>query len=581
MTNHSRSVSLSTSSGHLRRLAIVASVGLMILCGGRAFAQYDTFYGSSAGSNESSCNSNYDSGFGYAALYNATCSSGGSYGNSAFGSDALTGNTTGQYNVAVGLLSLANNHIAGYNVGVGFRALFSNDATSQGTGTYNTAVGSIALELNSVASGNVAVGAQALYQNDSDAVGDANFNTAVGYQAMTYNTDGDRNSVLGYQALYSNETGDGNTATGADALFENTTGGSNTAIGGSALYFNTTGSYNTAVGYQAGYSIASADNTAVGGGAMEYATTASNNIAVGVSALSGSAEAPTTGSGNVALGYGALASDTSGSNNTAVGDLALGVNTTGKGNAAQGSNALGNNQTGIRNIGIGSNALVGTTAGSYNVAIGFNAGYFSQGTIGNDNIYINNEGISGDSQTMRLGTEGSPGIVGSGILSTYIAGIESKAVTGSAVYITSEGLLGVLISSERFKTDVRPMGAASDGLIKLRPVTFKLKSDKARTTQYGLIAEEVVKVYPELVIRGADGQINGVRYEELAPMLLNEVQQQRAQLEQQRTLNALQTQRIAALETEMARMNEFKQSVMRALGDQRSRDSLLAQGRPH
>jgi trimeric autotransporter adhesin len=111
-------------------------------------------------------------------------------------------------------------------------------------------------------------------------------------------------------------------------------------------------------------------------------------------------------------------------------------------------------------------------------------------------------------------------VAGSGILSAYVAGVATTTVTGSAVYVTPSGQLGVLASSERFKTDVESMGAASEKLARLRPVTFKLKTDPDGTTQYGLIAEGVAKVYPELVIHGADGRINGVRYEELAPMLL-------------------------------------------------------------
>ena len=104
-----------------------------------------------------------------------------------------------------------------------------------------------------------------------------------------------------------------------------------------------------------------------------------------------------------------------------------------------------------------------------------------------------------------------------------IAGIESSKVTGSAVYVTTTGRLGVLASSERYKTAIEPMGANTAKLSQLRPVTFKLKTDAEGTRQYGLIAEEVDRVYPELVIRDEAGKVQGIRYDELAPMLLNEI----------------------------------------------------------
>jgi hypothetical protein len=120
---------------------------------------------------------------------------------------------------------------------------------------------------------------------------------------------------------------------------------------------------------------------------------------------------------------------------------------------------------------------------------------------------------------------------------------ESGEVTGSAVYITSTGQLGVLASSERYMTDVASFGSSKEKLAKLRPVSLRLKSDAKAGVQYGLIAEEVAKVYPELVIRGQKGEIEGVRYEQLTPMLLNELQQQQGRLaEQQAELQDMRSQ---------------------------------------
>jgi hypothetical protein len=180
-----------------------------------------------------------------------------------------------------------------------------------------------------------------------------------------------------------------------------------------------------------------------------------------------------------------------------------------------------NNTTGIRNLGIGNNALYTNSTGSYNIALGFDAGYYVAN--GSYNIEIGTRGTASDNNTIQIGVQGTQS-------STTIAGIFGTTLTGSAVYVTATGQLGVLASSERYKTDVAAMGSSTAKLDLLRPVTFKLKTDRLGTVQYGLIAEEVAKVYPELVIRNSKGRVEGVRYEELAPMLLNEVQQQGAEI---------------------------------------------------
>jgi hypothetical protein len=135
--------------------------------------------------------------------------------------------------------------------------------------------------------------------------------------------------------------------------------------------------------------------------------------------------------------------------------------------------------------------------------------------------------VAGESGTIRIGTTSTQ-------TKTSIAGIYGTSVTGSAVVVSSTGQLGVTVSSERYKTAIAPMGSDTAKLEQLRPVSFKLKSDATATRQYGLIAEEVAKVYPELVIRDQNGRIDGVRYDELAPMLLNEVQKQRRHRDQRR-----------------------------------------------
>jgi hypothetical protein len=277
------------------------------------------------------------------------------------------------------------------------------------------------------------------------------------------------------------DRGNGNTSEGLQALFNNTTGNSNTANGFQALFSNTTGSDNTANGLDA----------------------LSNN---------------TTGNSNTANGFQALFSNTTGSDNTATGHDALGNNTTGTFNTATGSNALSNNTTGASNTAAGSIALYSNTTGSGNIALGFGAG--SNLTTGDSNIDIGNQGVAGDSNTIRIGTEGVQ-------RDTYIAGILGRVFTGPAVVIGGNGQLGVStvsLSSQRFKDEIKPMETASEAILALRPVTFRYKHelDPSGTPQFGLVAEEVEKVNPDLVTRDAQGKVFTVRYEAVNAMLLNE-----------------------------------------------------------
>ena len=315
------------------------------------------------------------------------------------------------------------------------------------------------------------------------------------------------NTASGYKALYSNQSGAANTAVGAQALYSN----SFTDLPGTLLQLS--GNANTAVGYQALYSnIAGYGNTAVGNQAL-YSNT---DVAIEANLLIGNF-------------------------NTAVGTHALYANTRGEINTATGAGALASNTTGSNNVAFGRSALKANTTGSNNIGQGFAAG--SSLTTGSNNIDIGNAGIAAESGIIRIGTKSTQ-------TATYVAGIYDVPIIGNAVVVTSTGQLGVLTSSERFKTAIAPMSSNSEKLQQLRPVTFHLKTDPDGTLQYGLIAEEVAKVYPELVIRDETGRIDGVRYDELAPMLLNEVQKQAVQLRDvERQLGAMQAA-FAKLQTE-------------------------------
>jgi Chaperone of endosialidase len=384
-------------------------------------------------------------------------------------------------------------------------------------------------------SGNTAMGQDALLELNvpNCSVSSACYNTAAGAGAMYSNTTGSSNSAYGFQALNNNGSGSSNTASGYRALIKNTSGNSNTADGAQALYLNTTGISNTASGANALYSNLGSYNTADGSGALSGNTTGTQNVAVGLATLSQGQ----FGSYNTAVGSQALSFNNGGNYNTGVGLLALGKNVTGtyntaagnsalyaneggEANSAFGSGALQSNVSGGVNVAFGQQALFSNTTGFSNIAIGALAGY---AITGSNNIDIGPEGVAGENGVTRIGTPGTQ-------TSVYIAGIESTKVTGNAVYVTASGKLGVLASAERYKTAIAPMGNNTSKIEQLRPVTFHLKTEPNGTVQYGLIAEEVDKVYPELVIRDSAGAIQGVRYDELAPMLLNEVQQQKSQL---------------------------------------------------
>src|SRR3984885_3216069 len=320
-------------------------------------------------------------------------------------------------------------------------------------------------------------------------------NTAYGTDALAQNITGTSNSAFGYYALFANGTGTGNTGNGYLALYSNQNGTGNTAVGGKALYTNLA-NYNTATGYGALYS--------------NY--TGTSNAADGFKALLSNQ----TGSNNTAGGYEALYSNTTGGANTAEGADALYYNN-GDLNTAVGASALSANQSGNYDTAIGAGALFENQSGSFNVALGFYSGYNL--TTGSNNIDIANEGVAGDNNTIKIGAQGTQ-------TATYIAGIHGATVaSGVAVVGDGGGQLGVKTSSARFKEAIKPMDDASDAILALKPVTFRYKKelDPQGIPQFGLVAEQVEKVDPDLVVRDEKGQVFTVRYEAVNAMLLNEV----------------------------------------------------------
>ena len=385
---------------------------------------------------------------------------------------------------------------------------------------------------------NTAIGFDALLQDNS-----GTNNTATGSFALFSNTSGSFNTAIGFEALQSNTTPYNNTAVGAVALGSNTTGSENTASGASALSFNTTGSNNTATGFAALQNSTANNNTATGFQALLTNTSGSENTAMGSQALLNNV----SGGDNTGTGISALLNNTTGSSNTASGGFALFSNKNGSFNTASGLNALRNNNAGSSNTAAGIQALNNNTSGSNNVAVGALAG--QNLTTGNNNIDIGAPGNAGEANTIRIGKQGTQ-------KSTFVAGIFGAAVSGSTVVVSSTGKLGVASSSARFKQAIKPMDKASEAILALKPVSFQYKEeiDPEGIPQFGLIAEEVEKVNPDLVGRDENGKVSTVRYEAVNAMLLNEFLKEHRMVEDQEAA-------IAQLKASMAQQQEQIESL--------------------
>ncbi len=387
--------------------------------------------------------------------------------------------------------------------------------SSSSTGDRNTAVGVGAQAFGSTGDYNTALGSFSLYSNQTGIE-----NTAAGTFAARLTT-GDLNTALGAFALFSNTTSSGSTAVGSRAL-EYNTAGANTAVGARSLRFNVLGFNNTAVGYAALASNTGSSNTALGSGALFANGSADNNTGLGQGALTNS-----TGNSNTGVGAQALDANTSGAANTAMGVNALGASYDGNSNVAIGVSALAASFSGHQNVAVGADALRLAT-GDDNIALGFEAGM--NNTNGSDNIYIGSRSPGDESGTIRIGTVDQT--------TTFIRGISGVTTAGGvAVLVNASHKLGTVMSSRRYKEEIRGMDEASAGLRQLRPVTFRYREEVAgdgpRAREFGLIAEEVAKVYPDLVAYDENGEPYSVRYHVLAPMLLNEVQKQQRQLKLQ------------------------------------------------
>jgi hypothetical protein len=344
-------------------------------------------------------------------------------------------------------------------------------------------------------------------------------NTAEGGSGALFSLKtGSNNTALGSQALYGVTTGIQNTATGAQALMNNTANG-NTANGFQALVKNTIGSSNTGAGWRA----------------LFENTSGTGNTATGDSALYGN----TNGFGNTAIGAQALFSNMSGTENTAIGANALYHNITGTFNAAIGDGALSLND-GSANTAIGEQALVLNAGGAHNTAIGFMAG--SQ--------------VSAANHFTCLGADVAGADVSSTTWIANVFGVTTQSGTTAPVVVSDGGQLGTIASSERFKKDIASMDKSSEAILSLRPVTFHYKTDTKGTPQFGLIAEEVAKANPALVLPDKEGKPYTVRYDAVNAMLLNEFLKEHSTVEKLRSMVAELSRRLEKQDSKIQKMSD-------------------------
>jgi trimeric autotransporter adhesin len=481
-----------------------------------------------------------------------------------------------------------------YNTSVGCGALENNSG-----GANNTATGGYALRWNTTGSGNTASGTSALSHNTQ-----GSFNTANGVEALAVNTLGYSNTATGFGALANNSSGNWNVAIGADSARALDDGNNNIAIGYEAgVEWDGTRSNNIAIGavgssaedhtirigtvtaitnhpahtstYIAGIrgvSVSSAQMVVIdangklgsqsipsgGSSNSDFVAGSNNNTASGHSALYYSQVGyGNSGANNTATGYQSMYYNTTGSDNVASGNNAMLDNTIGSRNTASGSGALSTNTTGGNNVAVGYEAAKAQTVGSENTAVGYQAGLkwtTGRGNVaigagaglnqvaGSNNVAISAPGLVDDTATIRIGKKDIHN-------KTFIAGIRNTTLAGGlAVLVNQNGKLGVATSSSRYKQDIKSMGDASNPLLQLRPVTFRYKQaeeDGSRPMQYGLIAEEVAAVMPELAVYNDDGSPESVAYQVLPSLLLNEYQKQNKELKETKA-------KLEAMEAEMA-----------------------------
>jgi hypothetical protein len=338
--------------------------------------------------------------------------------------------------------------------------------------------------------------------------------------------------------------------------------GGNTGVGNNALFNLREGSFNTAIGLFSLFSVLDGGfNTGVGAAALAF-NTADNNTATGAAALLNNTE----GSSNTANGAFALSSNTEGVQNTAIGLGALRNNTVGQANAANGWNALGSNTVGNDNTAVGWDALGSNTTGGANTALGFGALFTN--TTGENNTAIGafaGKGVTTANHVICIGSLG--GDVNFSTWIDNIYGVTTQSGTTAPVVVSDGGQLGTVASSERFKKDIANMDSSSEVILSLRPVKFHYKTDAKDTPQFGLIAEEVAKVNPDLVLPDKDGKPFTVRYDAVNAMLLNEFLKEHRKVEKLETALRAVNERLAEQDAKIQKVSAQLAAASPSLAD--------------
>lgn len=499
-------------------------------------------------------------------------------------------NTTGAFNTFLGAQTGPFSSTGGYNTFTGFNAGFSNT-----TGANNTYLGSQSAASATTANHNTFVGFNSGFYNTT-----GSGNLFLGDSAGTFNTTGTNNVYVAHAGVgtENNTTRIGSAQTNAfiagiygasvssgQPVYVDSTGHLGTGGGSSVLSFNgrsgaivpaagdynfsqlsgtlapaqLTGTYdqpltlsNTAnvysgTGLNVSGTVAGGLVNSTGGYQINGATVlnqdALNNTIIGIS--SGSSKA--TGGDSQFIGRGSGTAITSGNADVFLGSSTGASTTTGNGDVYLGWTSGAYGTTAAYNTFVGAQSGFYNTTGNLNVYLGFSAGI--NNTSGSGNIYLGHNGVDGESNTIRIGA---------GQQAAFISGVYGvTSGSGVPVYINANGQLGTLTSSQKYKQDIEDMGDITTALMKLRPVTFYYKPeyDKGeRSRQYGLIAEEVAKVYPDLVAWNPDGSPYTVRYQYLSSMLLNEVQKQYRKAQAQEDVINAQQQRIDDLEKRLSRL---------------------------
>lgn len=354
--------------------------------------------------------------------------------------------------------------------------------------------------------------------NVIDIAGGLNMNTAGATNVVTINLD-DTVSITGSftagttAGFITSETGDITAVAGNINLPNTNAAGTEGIITfGGDRFVNNIGTDNTFVGSDAGNLATTGigSNVGIGRLALNSVTTGSENVAIGLSA----SEFKTSGVGNVVVGSFAGQSMTDGQANVLIGRLAapLGNFTS---SVIIGHGAMGLGTSGDFNVLIGANVCDELLTGTNNICIGNEAGGSFE-TNESNNISIGNPGFIGESGAIRIGTDGIHN-------TCFIEGISGVTVTGAAVLCSVGGQLGTIASSERYKENISPISNKSDNIFSLNPVVFNYKKDESKKMHYGLIAEEVKEILPELVLYNQAGEIETLAYHELPILLLNEL----------------------------------------------------------